>query len=541
MNIKGSLNLAGMNLLHCLCPRQNYLPYWHLVVDKQLNAAFERRWPGHNIGRWWDALLRLEDATDFMIPAHIEAAMLQNTHEFFDNPDNLCFAPPDFHSPGPEFALPEAEWPWPLTRGARPEMTGPLFELHSLREGLLALHALVRFRHSRWAARLGHKMLETVNRALFEDCTWDLDQFDYFNRTDRHLSRWMADQTSTHGRLIEALVWFYEATGDSLSFELAEKLARHHLANTTSPDGTFNTSSGAEHAHSYLGTLRGLLLFGEMSGQRQYIDPLPSTFRVAVSQMVKESGFAAHDIGTNTRSEVTSPGDAVQLGLWLARHGYSEFMDDAERLVRARLIPSQIRESPGLHPAVEDENDEHSNLDERIVGGYGGVHTEPHAGKRNVTDVTAAVLHTLIDVYRHIVVRDQAGLWIFFHFDYEDERIRISSKRQHTATLTIVVNTRENVLIRIPRWTPAESVQLTVNGRRIPLKMIGDFALTKPPTVPCEIVLQHALPIRQTHETAEGVRCELTWRGDEIIGITPNSDFFPFYPTAAITGPGHSQ
>jgi hypothetical protein len=63
-----------------------------------------------------------------------------------------------------------------------------------------------------------------------------------------------------------------------------------------------------------------------------------------------------------------------------------------------------------------------------------------------------------------------------FHINYEDNHVRIASHRTHEAKMTIVPKERTNVSIRIPRWTPRESVQITVCGKPVPLTMIGDFA-----------------------------------------------------------------
>ena len=47
-----------------------------------------------------------------------------------------------------------------------------------------------------------------------------------------------------------------------------------------------------------------------------------------------------------------------------------------------------------------------------------------------------------------------------------------------------------------------------------------------------QVVLTYNLPVHKEIETTAGTDYELTWRGDEIIGIYPNNDFYPFYPTA---------
>ena len=150
MDLKPRMEMAGKNLLDCLSAACDYLPYWSLGIDDDRRAEFRMTSPNHNIGRWWDAVLRLEDATGFVVPAHLEGGMLGNTYAFFDNPDQVCFAP------------------------LRPELGEPIFEIHSLREGLLALNALARYRGSEWAVEQGHRMLESVGRLSDDDGNWEI-------------------------------------------------------------------------------------------------------------------------------------------------------------------------------------------------------------------------------------------------------------------------------------------------------------------------------------------------------------------------------
>ena len=510
MNLKRSMELAGQNLLNCLCPARNYLPYWNLRVNRDYTAEFNFWWPAHNIGRWWDAVLRLEDIIDFNIPGNIEGAMLVNLQNFTDNPDCLCYAPND------------SGW-------------GDL-ELHSLRETLLAFNALVRYRSNNWAKKQGHKMLETIYKASRDNCDWDFDKFDYYRQYQKEPGKdWTNNQgiTASSGRMLEALVWFYEATGDSLALEIANRFASYLLVNATSPDGRFETKVYSGHTHSYFGTLRGLLLFGEMTRQHEYIEAIAETYRGTVRQMVKESGYTSHDIGRDEAGggETTSPGDAAQLALWLARNGYTEFLDDTERIVRARLLPSQITNSPGLRPTIDDGKDEHFNLDERIIGAMGGCHSEPHAGKQAVTDVTAAGLHSLIDIYKNITIHTDTGLTVNFHFDYIDDEIQIISKRDQDATIEITVKNQQNIMVRIPKWTLMNSVCFTANGNLINPVMIGNFAYLTHQLFPGKIILKYGLPVHTTMEKTGGVEYKIVWRGDDVIGISPNSDFFPFYPS----------
>lgn len=504
------MRLAGGHLLVALNPKENYLPYFIMKIGKDYRATYEFTWPSHNIGRWIDAMLRLENATGFVIPPKLETAMVENLKSFFDNPDNLLIPPA-------KYAM-LSEPPNQL-------------EIHSSREALLALNALARFRGNRWAPEQAHRMMETLWRVSRANGDWDYDGLEAARRMIRPPRM---DPTQSHGRMIEALVWFYETSGDPLALKLATRFAEYHLENTTSADGTLNLASKAGHTHSYLGTLRGLVLFGELTNQRAYIERVAATYRTYVlARLIKPSGVIAHGMQEEGNAEPASAGDVVQLGLWLSRHGYPEFLEDVERLVRSRLLPAQIVKRPGLKPAVQDGSDAHADLDARVVGGFAGMH-EPYWGANPATDITCAVLHTLVDVYQHVAVQGPMGLTVNLHFDFEDDKIRVTTERGERAKVTLTPKIRQNLAVRIPSWTPPESVKVTVNGQPVESTRVGRFACISRDVFPAPIVLEYDLPVRKSIERIAGVDYSLTWKGDAIVGISPNSDFMPLYPTAKV-------
>ena len=540
--MRTSMQLAGENLLRVLDSRQNYLPYRMVDVNSRYQGWFQFFQPGHNVGRWWDAMLRLEAATGFQISADIEGAMLENMHLYFDNTDNLLLFP--------------LECEWLSSTAARSYL-----EFHSQREGLLALTALTRYRGSRWAAEKGHGMLETIRRISRADASdWDLERLERYRYIKTHslpgYRRCSTASIQHVGRFIEALVLFHEATGDGVALELADRFARFHLEHTTCADGELNTEYRPNHAHSYLGTLRGLLLFGGLTNQRRYIDRIAATYATTVRKLVRESGYTCHDMDKETAGDPAAAGDAAQIALWLAHHGYTEFLDDVERIVRSRLIPSQIRQSRLLsrqelkrtadgtsylyyNPVLREyqkapvgSESYQEDLHEKLIGAYGGIHYEHHGGKQATTDVTASVLHSLCDIYRNVVSDRQGGIAVNFHFDYEDDGIRVTAERGREAKISIVAKIRRTLYIRIPGWVPSGSPSIAVNGKEIPQLMIGGFACVPERHLPSAIELRYPLPIRTTTENIDGVEYEYTWKGDEIIGVYPNTDFFPFYATA---------
>ena len=516
VDLKRSIELACQNMIEHLNPSDGYMPLFlmslNVAGDGKVRGCFTPNAPFHNIGRWWDAMLRAEDAIGFAIPSDVEAGFLATTRRLSDNPYHV------------------------FLRG-RTRAGDPRFCDHSFREILSTWNALVRFRNSQWALGKGEGMIESLLSGATP------------LQIPHHI---------TSGRFLESLVWFHETTGSSRALVLAEKLARANLEDSTASDGAMTLISG--HTHSYMGTLRGLLRYGELTNQSDYMERVAVTYGNAVREMTPHSGFLPHDIN-GERGETGSSSDVAQLALWLGtRHGYPEFLDDVERIVRVRLLPSQILpgECPPIAPdeglasmavfpngeavptnAEASQNEEKlkdltRNLDRRIVGAYGGVHQQPHGHKISTLDVTAANVHSLVDIYDHIVVRDDTGIKVYFHFDYESELIEIESVRSKTARVTIRPKIGgENVLVRIPRWAPAASVRVSVNGKLLDLekRRIGDFVLISKKLLPGEIVLTHDLPVSIRKERTGGVEYTFLWRGDEVMGISPNDGILPFYPT----------
>ncbi|MCX5661085.1 MAG: hypothetical protein NTW19_15470 [Planctomycetota bacterium] len=513
--LRRAMELAGTNLLASLSPDHGGLPYWCVDIDAKGKAGFRMWWPGHNLGRWWDAMLRLEAATGFRIPVRAEADMRRNLVRFLDNPDHLCLEPVTAAN-HKDYAL----------------------DLHSLREGMLALHALVRWRGDRWALEQGKRMVASLDRLTRDPAKWDLRRFALSHKARLTLA-WGGDPTASHGRLIEALVWFAEATGHAPALALADRLAMWHVAHTFTPDGRVSPkATEAHHSHSVLGTLRGIALLGLATGRQELVDLTARAMRVTVLRLVKPSGYTCHDLLLDRRGETTTPGDAAQLALWLAKAGYGEFWDDAQRIVRCRILPSQILAPPPLEPAGDPALDPWRDISKRCVGAFGGMHAHPHGETRPTTDITAADLHTLIDVAGRVVESTPQGVRVNLHLDHDGElaAVRVVRGQRAKVEVRLKAAARGRALwIRVPRWADAESVLVRVDGKRIKPVRSGDYVVLDASATKAAglVTLEHDLPVREQVEPTDGVEYRLSWRGDDLMEVQPPPDALPFYPRGA--------
>jgi hypothetical protein len=403
---------------------------------------------------------------------------------------------------------------------------------HNLRETLLAYTALVRHRRSAWAQEQGCRLIATIAALLEPD-----GQMDYarlaavaggpLSTDPLMIQRAPAGQwfnaTGTTGRALEAIVGFHEATGHAPALELARWLAEVHLRQIIDPTGAIRAElrdpAHVGHTHSYCGTLRGLLLYGLASGEQPYVEAVNATYRRGLwGTAISHSGWTPHDQGKirfpnkegDPVGEHASCGDVAQIALWLAlRAGHTDLLDDVERLIRARLLPSQLAD------AKNPRRD-----------GAWGVYAHPF-GFGAILDVFAAVLHSLADFHEHIITTTAEGvLSVNLHFDADTPALTVRARRDgEQATLHLTAQQPRDLRVRVPAWATRASVRLTAGERALPLRWEGPWLgiSRSEAAAGAVLTLRHDLPARQTIEELpiSRSRYQLTWRGDAVAACEP--------------------
>ncbi|HOK10397.1 MAG TPA: hypothetical protein PLT82_13025 [Candidatus Hydrogenedens sp.] len=199
------------------------------------------------------------------------------------------------------------------------------------------------------------------------------------------------------------------------------------------------------------------------------------------------------------------------MALWLALMGDGKLLDDAERLLRVRLFASQITDTPPLKPVQNDNAYIHRDLTQHVIGAYGGCHEHPHGGKQAVTDVSSAVLHSVIDLYQHAVQLEGDTLKIHFHIPCKTKYADIESKREkEEAILKITTKKHYRLIIRVPNWTPKESISFTSAGKPISASITGCFAFISQERPEGTVEMMYQLPERLTKDTLRGI--EFTYK-----------------------------
>lgn len=492
--IRDSMRCVAKCCLAWLNPSENFRP----------TGGYEI---AHDTGRWWDAMLGYEAATGERIPENVEAAMLANLRAMTDNPAAIL-----------------------LNIYGKPE--SQVVNLHNIRETMLTYAALVKYRANDWARTQGERLIVAIEGLLNPDGQVDYDRLttlmggrtinpDLLMRPYAPDGEWF-DSTGTTGRAIEAILCFAEITGDDRAVKLAGRLAETHLRMIIDPSGKVRSelldSNHVGHNHSYCGTLRGLLRYGLMTHKPQYVNAILDTYRNGQwGTTISHSGWTPHDLGKlrfpnddgDPVGEHGSCADVLELALWLGMEAaHPDLLDDAERLIRARLLPSQMRDPDN------PRND-----------GAWGVYGHPF-GFGSILDVFAAVLHALVDVDgRTVTVAKDGTVSINLHFTCDTPAASVTVDREKAAAVTVTPKRNGPVRVRVPNWAPRDSVRIETGGKVLTPRWDGVYLALEAAEVFAgeAVVVRYELPEKETTEEmpVSKRKFKLSWRGDEVIACDP--------------------
>ena len=408
--------------------------------------------------------------------------------------------------------------PVPLPLG-RPAIGAPLRNVagHHLREGFHALYALTAFRDDRTARELAERSIATVFELWDPEDGWDLARL-------KALGSVVEDNgenfTRTLPRAIGPLVKYYRTTGYGPALELAQVFCDKLLADHFLADGGYSIERLGTHGHSIACDLSSLAQLADLTGNlplmqrvRRFYDNGMWQLRDALGWVIEKTGEPATlrpDVG-----EGNSTGDLVETALILGRWGWPAYYEDAERMLRCHLLPSQLRDTGFIEdPEIAD----------RLRGGWGFPAPYGHeplelSGWDTVrfnTDIVGGVVGSLCEAYRAAPQWDATGHHVELLFDRETDAVRIQSPYTHDS-LTITVKRPGPLWIRVPSWVQHDCIACE-NFPNEP-RRFGDYLFLPQAPVNVPLCMKYELPERQlllSHRTRD---IQVRLRGDAVVAM----------------------
>jgi len=487
-------------------------PYFSALVFPEARLDFHPcHGESHVPGRHLNALLNAEDAVGIPID---ESAVTANANSAF------------FSYSGPA--------PLPLNRQ---EIGGALvnFCAHNLREGMHALAALVEFRESQPAREVAERSIAAVLDLWHPESGWDTSRIRALELNLQESEGFIGGEA----RMIGPLVKYYRVTRSEAALELALRFKDKAVAEFFLEDGSFDGERFiTTHVHSITSVLSSLAQLAEELDDKSLMTRVKAFYDNGLWKMRDEIGWSPETLGRHDadHGEANNTGDILETALILGRHGHVECFQDAERILRCHLLPSQLRDISFIEALPNPSgSDGLRDVAARLQGAFGfpaayGHYPFPEARNGSVCfnlDIVGGVVGSLCEAWRAAVSFDERGHWINLMFDRETAAIRVESSYAN-GNLRVTLKKPGPLHVRLPDWAPLEKMGFEGAVPRV----VGGYLIFDELAVGSVLTIHFPLPETQLELSRDlhprPIRVSL--RGDAVTAIDTLGTSLTFFP-----------
>jgi hypothetical protein len=440
-DIGSAIRLGCQTMGNVFNADDNHRPFFSSQVRPEPFLAFSAAHSeSHVPGRHLNALLNAEDTLNIDID---ETSIARHTNAAFfsySNPIKLPFN--------------------------RSQINGPLhnFRPHNSREGFHALYALAAYRESEKALDLATQSIQDILTYWSPNTGWNYDHLETTLGFEIQRSTFIVGLARSIGPLVK----LYRATGLASALELALILKDKSLEFFT-PEGAYHKEQLGTHTHSTTCVMSSLAQLADLTSDINLLHRVKAFYDNGLREIRDDLGWVIENSNEGANpdmGECNNTGDIVETALILGQWGYPEYYQDAERILRGHLLPSQLRDISFIEdpPNPYNEDGKH-NIAHRHLGAfgfpapYGHAPIDAHRISFNM-DIVGGSVGTLCEAYRTISTSNAAGHRVNLLFDHETENIKIKSPYTHDA-LTITVKTPGPLFVRLPSWLSPDAIQMT--------------------------------------------------------------------------------
>lgn len=507
-DLRGAIELACRAMAGALNADDGEMPFFSATAWPDPHLSFSRHHgESHVPGRHLNALLNAKDL-GFSVDEHAVRCEERAAFFSFSGAAPLPMSRYEISDPGPHFFLD-----------------------HNCREGMFALYALSHFERNEKADRLAQEMIAYINTHYLPDFAWDGDLESRGVRT--MLSPFIAGMA----RMIGPLVKYCVSSDREPALTLARALADRALAHYPE-DGSFDpVRIGTSHAHSITCVLSSLAQLADETGDAGMLSRVKAFYDDGLHELHNELGWCYEDTGRRTgRGEVNNSGDILETALILGKHFGAAYYEDAERYIRAHILPSQLRDVSFI-PDTEEAGapDGRHHVAQRLRGAFGFPAPYGHYpkresesdGRRNIQfnlDIVGGACASLCEACRACVSYEEGVHRVQLLFDRETEHIRVRTAYD-AGELSVTVKDSGPLYIRLPSWVDRTTLRCSAGSRAE-----NDWLIVESPAPGEEIMIRYALPEREILMPFGGGTLRARLRGDRVLAMENEGMPFTFFP-----------
>ena len=504
-DIVDAIRLACRNMCSCFDPEDHDFPYWQ--VDVLPKTFLAKPFEHENPGRHLPPIFMADELAGVPV-------------------DEDCVAK---HTNSVMFSYGAGALPLPLRRAEDEEFNvidkdslPTNMGVHSHREGIHALWALTKYRHSDRARELAEASVATILQYWEPGEEWDYDRLERDHGVTARRPRSFINGLA---RAIGPLVKFYAATGHGPALELATMLKEKAVAEFYLEDGSHDPDRFSTHSHSTTCVMSSLAQLADVTSDSTLMSRVKSFYDRGLWDLRDEVGWSPENSGYEKytdRGEINNSADILETALILGRWGYPECYHDAERILRCHILPSQLRDVSWIpEPPNPEGLDGLRDVADRLRGTWGFPAPYGHqpVDFERVSynlDVVGGGALALCEAYKAITRYSRGAHWVDLLFDRETPEIKVESPYTHP-TLQVTLKRAGPLFVRVPPWV--DHRKLDIRGDVGTPRSTNGYLLVSNAPVNRPISFEFPLPTQEITLTHREKKIRARLRGDEVVAM----------------------
>lgn len=356
---------------------------------------------------------------------------------------------------------------------------------------------------------------------------------------------------------IYPLVKYAQITGNERALELAGKLVNFivYESRVFAEDGVFRPKVMANetgHLHSKTLTVLGVLKYAVFQGRKDLVAWAKGAYDFSLTAGTRfgwfPEGIGLTEADSTPWSETCCTVDIIELAMLLARNGYPECWNDAERFTRNYLMEAQLTDTSwlaagGKKRPKDTRLQRYTNAPDMMLGGFVG-RALPHdfiGDGHMMACCCGAGARAIYQVWDHAIDFTDGKLRVNLLVNRRSPWAEVQSWLPHQGKVLVTNAKAESASIRLPDYVRQEEVKAHKNGKPSAARAKrGWVELTglKPGD---EVCVEWPLRTVRRRESILKWKFEVTWRGDTVVAISPAGEKVPMYQRDHMKPPSASM
>ena len=350
------------------------------------------------------------------------------------------------------------------------------------------------------------------------------------------------------GSVIDPLIKYYEMTGNTKAFQVAEGTA-NFLWDTR--NGFFD-EEGRHDAffRTVVASINGFSKLAALTGDPGTLEKAKRFHDYAISRCTAYGS-------TPCCEPVCSDLELNLSALSLICAGYDEYWDQIDRFIRNQIVEAQfldknewVKEKAtkkrinrfNIYDFYPDDlqilpYDDYENILERSVGGFMWATADEHMyfPASLMVCCTSHALRSFEIVWQNAIKENYNDISVNFHYNFENDLGEIISYEPYEGKTAVILKKDKRLRIRIPEYALKGSVVVKCDDKVMQTDMQGRYVCIPDARKGRTYTLEYDLNKRTTEENqlifeypnyADPVRTDqfqVEWRGNTVIRISPES------------------